>query len=354
MEGDTWAVRLEFDLLFHLRHVVENMHWDPYITAGAGVIYYGDALNSGRDDFMLCGGAGLFYHFDDEWAIRMDGRGVIAGTDTEVNWLFSGGVNWRWGTSLPVVYEVQGGEIDSDGDGLFDAFEVELGTDPYDPDTDDDGLLDGEEVNNIHTDPLNPDTDWDALKDGAEVLTYETDPLEPDTDNGGVMDGHEVIEDHTDPLNGADDLQLYTLNIEFDYDKADIRPIYYDELDMIVKVLLRDPGSTARVEGHADNRKKSSRPYNIRLSDRRARAIKNYLVDVGGIESARLRHKGYGFDRPIAPNDTEVNMQKNRRTEVYISPSGQVGAEDEVIEETYILEVDEEMPVDTLDQAPVK
>ena len=47
-------------------------------------------------------------------------------------------------------------------------------------------------------------------------------------------------------------------------------------------------------------------------------------MDVGGIARTRLTYKGYGFDRPVAPNDTEENMQKNRRTEIYIRPSGQV------------------------------
>ena len=113
------------------------------------------------------------------------------------------------------------------------------------------------------------------------------------------------------------------MNIEFDYDKADIRPEYYDQLDVIVKVLQRDPAATARIEGHADKRPKSSRKYNLRLSERRAKAVYDYLVDVGGIDPARLTYKGYGFDRPVAPNDTEEHMQKNRRVEVYIRPGSQ-------------------------------
>jgi hypothetical protein len=59
--------------------------------------------------------------------------------------------------------------IDSDNDGLTDAEEKALGTDPNNPDTDGDGLFDGEEVKVYKTDPLNPDTDGDGFKDGAEV-----------------------------------------------------------------------------------------------------------------------------------------------------------------------------------------
>ena len=67
-----------------------------------------------------------------------------------------------------------------------------IGTNPNDPDTDDDGLSDGAEVNTHHTDPLDPDTDGDGLKDGAEVNIHGTDPLNADTDGDGLKDGQEV------------------------------------------------------------------------------------------------------------------------------------------------------------------
>jgi len=89
---------------------------------------------------------------------------------------------------------------DSDDDGLTDGEEVLLGTDPFDPDTDDDGLTDGEEVEVYGTDPLDPDTDHDGLSDGDEVHVYGTDPLNPDTDGDGLMDGLEIALG-LDPLN---------------------------------------------------------------------------------------------------------------------------------------------------------
>ena len=58
--------------------------------------------------------------------------------------------------------------------------EADIGTDPSNPDTDSDGLSDGDEVNTYGTDPLNPDSDSDGLSDGDEVNTYGTDPLNPD------------------------------------------------------------------------------------------------------------------------------------------------------------------------------
>lgn len=324
ISNDIYAVRLGLDVLFHLRNT-KDLHFDPFLAAGAAMSIYEEDLGEGETEFAVLAGGGVFYHFNDEWAVRADIRTGIAGAETEFNTIYSAGVNYRFGAAVPPAFTVSGGEIDSDGDGLLDSEEVQIGTDPYDPDTDKDGLSDGEEVKVQNTDPLNPDSDWDGLKDGAEVLAYKTNPLDRDTDKGGVADGHEVIEDNTDPLNPADDLQLFTLNIEFDYDKAVIKPQYFDKLDVIVKVLQRDPGATARIEGHADKRKTSKHEYNVRLSERRAKAVVDYLVDVGGIDRSRLTFKGYGFTRPVAPNDTEENMQKNRRTEIYIRPSGQQG-----------------------------
>lgn len=322
LHEDVWALRLAVDGLLHLRNA-HNLHWDPYLSVGGGMMYYEEDFGNSNPELMVNAGVGLFYHFNDVWSARFDWRSAVAGADTEFNQYLFAGVNYRWGAAVKPVYSVSGGDIDSDGDGLLDSEEANIGTDPFNPDTDGDGLSDGEEVHNYKTDPLNPDTDYDGLKDGAEALVYKTNPLELDTDKGGVSDGHEVIEDSTDPLNPADDLQLFTLQIEFDYDRATLRPQYHKDLDVIIKVLHRDPGATARIEGHADKRPKSQHAYNMRLSERRARAVLDYIANAGGIDRSRLTAVGYGFTRPLAPNDTEENMQKNRRTEIYIRPSGQ-------------------------------
>lgn len=88
---------------------------------------------------------------------------------------------------------------DSDNDGLSDAQEQALGTDPDNPDTDGDGLLDGPEVLEHGCDPLRRDTDSDFLNDWDEVNVYRTDCNNPDTDGDGIPDGQEVIQG-TDPL----------------------------------------------------------------------------------------------------------------------------------------------------------
>lgn len=324
LEDDTWALRLGVDVLLHLR-ALENRRLDPFLRLGPSVTFLGDDVQNGKTQLGLGAGAGMFYHFNDSWALRGDLVATVQGENTEFTGLLELGVSYRFGAEKIVapqfLVDAGPGDVDSDGDGLFDKDEAVIGTDPFNPDTDGDGLSDGDEHFKIKTDPLNPDSDFDGLKDGAEVLTYKTNPLDIDTDKGGVSDGHEVIEDGTNPLDPADDLQKFSLLIEFDYDKSFIRPQYFTDLEPVIKVLKRDPGATVRVEGHADKRKRSTREYNQRLSERRANAVKDYLVQNSGISPDNVTAVGYGFDRPVAPNDTEENMQKNRRTDIYIKKS---------------------------------
>ncbi len=103
----------------------------------------------------------------------------------------------RGGTSVGTVTVIVG--ADDDMDGLTNVREIDLGTDPRDPDTDDDGLLDGIEVDVGQTNPLSDDTDDDGLMDGVEdadhngiVAATETSPLLPDTDGDGIQDGTEL------------------------------------------------------------------------------------------------------------------------------------------------------------------
>ena len=321
LDGSTSALRLSLEALLHLR-ALENRRIDPFLFAGPSITLFGDDVENGKTQAGVFGGAGVFYHFNDSWALRVDAGVGVQGKNSETPTVVEVGVTYRFGAEKFVppefVVDAGPGDVDSDGDGLFDKDEAAIGTDPYNPDTDGDGLSDGDEVFKYKSDPLNPDSDFDGLKDGAEVLTYKTDPLDIDTDKGGVSDGHEVIEDGTNPLDPQDDLQKFTLLIEFDYDKSFIRPQYYADLEPVVKVLRRDPGATVRVEGHADKRKRSTREYNQKLSERRAAAVAEYLIEKSGIKADQVTAVGYGFDRPVVLNDTEENMQKNRRTDIYI------------------------------------
>lgn len=95
---------------------------------------------------------------------------------------------------------IQDNTNDTDDDGLLDVDEISTyHTDPNNADSDGDGIGDGDEVNVYGTDPNNPDSDGDTLPDGQEVYTCGTDPLNADTDGDGASDGHEVAVG-SDPL----------------------------------------------------------------------------------------------------------------------------------------------------------
>ena len=101
-----------------------------------------------------------------------------------------------------------GAGLDDDGDLLSNGEEWDLGTDPNDPDTDDDGLSDFAEVgfepgSGTGTDPLDADSDDDRLSDGFEVREFGTDPLKWDSDGDGYGDGDELEVHQTDALDPA-------------------------------------------------------------------------------------------------------------------------------------------------------
>ncbi|RNC65842.1 MAG: outer membrane beta-barrel domain-containing protein [Desulfuromonadales bacterium] len=114
------------------------------------------------------------------------------------------------------------------------------------------------------------------------------------------------------------DLMKYCidLKIEFDIDKSEIRPQYQDEVKKVADFMKKYPTTTAVIEGHTDS--VGDDAYNMKLSQSRAEAVVNSLVDNFGIDRSRLSAKGYGETRPIADNATEAGKQKNRRIEAVI------------------------------------
>ena len=115
---------------------------------------------------------------------------------------------------IGLIFVNGSGASDKDGDGLTKSTEKEIGTDPNNPDTDGDGLNDGEEFKTFFTAPLNPDTDGDGLKDGEEVRSYKTDPVKADTDADELSDGDEISTYNTDPLNRDTDQDKLTDGVE--------------------------------------------------------------------------------------------------------------------------------------------
>lgn len=106
-------------------------------------------------------------------------------------------------------------------------------------------------------------------------------------------------------------------NVFFDVNKAELRPESRTELDKLVSFLLKNPNLKIELGGHTDNT--GDKKANQILSENRARAVQEYLVNTGKIGSSRLSYKGYGDTRPKVPNDTPENKAKNRRTEFKVT-----------------------------------
>ncbi|MBX3645834.1 MAG: OmpA family protein [Rubrivivax sp.] len=103
--------------------------------------------------------------------------------------------------------------------------------------------------------------------------------------------------------------------INFDFDSAVIKPEYAGILDGAVQALEGNPSVHVVIEGHTDSR--GAEAYNQKLSERRANAVKEYLVSKG-IEKNRVYTEGKSFKQPIASNSTAEGRAKNRRTEIEV------------------------------------
>jgi outer membrane protein OmpA-like peptidoglycan-associated protein len=217
-------------------------------------------------------------------------------------------------------------KADSDGDGLSDGDEVlKYKTDPLKADSDGDGLSDGDEVLKYKTDPLKADSDGDGLTDGQEVLKYKTNPLKADTDGGTVSDGQEV-KNGTNPLDPKDDVpkkeefkvevgkSIALEGVTFATGKATLTPESEVTLEKAYNTLYQNPEVVVEIQGHTDN--VGTRVTNMKLSDARAASVKAWFV-AKGIAAERITTKGYGPDKPVAPNTTKEGKAKNRRIEFF-------------------------------------
>lgn len=105
-------------------------------------------------------------------------------------------------------------------------------------------------------------------------------------------------------------------NIFFDFDKATLRRESTSELERLQKLLTEAPALRLEISGHTDNVGQAA--YNKDLSQRRAKAVVDYLVSKG-TDKARLTFAGYGDAQPVAPNATKAGRQLNRRTEFKVT-----------------------------------
>lgn len=107
--------------------------------------------------------------------------------------------------------------------------------------------------------------------------------------------------------------RIAVYGILFDTDKADLKPEATKPLGEIVKLMLQYPDLSIEIQGHTDDQ--GTAEHNLDLSRRRADTVRRYIL-LFGVDETRLVSEGYGFTRPVAPNDSEEGRAKNRRVEL--------------------------------------
>jgi OOP family OmpA-OmpF porin len=148
--------------------------------------------------------------------------------------------------------------------------------------------------------PVAPKPDLDSDGDGVPDSRDKC----PDTPKGIKVDSNGC------PIKIEEKISI-TLLIEFDFDKAVVKPVYHNPIEKLANFLKAYPDKNVELEGHTDSIGPDD--YNMKLSKRRAESVKKYLVEKFGITGSRIGTIGYGESAPVASNDTEDGRQKNRR-----------------------------------------
>ncbi|QNM85217.1 OmpA family protein [Polaribacter pectinis] len=348
-----WAV--DAVVKYDLNNLIGDTSWfDPFVYLGGG---YTSVDSKGEG--MLNGGVGFNTWFNDNLGLSFQ-------TGTKKG--FSDNVKSHYQSSLGLV--IKFGGKDTDGDGVYDKDDAcpdVAGLKEFNgcPDADGDGIKDSDDAcpNVAGLAAMNgcpdadgdgvadkddmcpnskgtkankgcPDTDGDGVVDKDDKCASVAGPAAnggcpwPDTDGDGVLDKDDKCVSVAGPAsnNGcpeptitkeATDVIAFTAkSILFNSGRASFKPGVSKQLDAIVSVMNKYPKATFAIGGHTD----SSGPAanNLRLSEKRAIAVRDYLVRKG-VDATRLEAKGFGEGFPVDSNKTRAGMANNRRVEIKVT-----------------------------------
>ena len=253
-------------------------------------------------------------------------------------------------TPAGVKVDASGCSIDKDGDGVADDLDkcpntpagVKVDATGCALDSDGDGVAD-----DIDKCPNTPsgvkvdatgcamDTDGDGVADymdkcpGTPAAAYgkvDINGCPLDTDGDGIADYLDncpniagSASNHGCPEVKQEVKALFRKalqGIQFETGKSDIKPFSYPLLNQIANALIINPTYLIEVQGHTDN--VGGYDYNIDLSNRRAASVRLYLVDKG-VTQERITSQGYGYNKPVASNNTRAGKAMNRRVEFVVT-----------------------------------
>ncbi|HMT29462.1 MAG TPA: DUF5723 family protein, partial [Bacteroidia bacterium] len=221
---------------------------------------------------------------------------------------------------------------DGDSDGIIDSKDecpTTAGLPQFNgcPDTDGDGIKDAEDecpsIAGILLYKGCPDTDGDSIPDPVDDCPttkglpkddcpYDVGPISNKgcpvklTQAPAVTVPAKLTEEEQEVINKV------FANLEFETGKAIIKESSFASLDALALLMNKRPSFQLNIDGHTDNT--GSAALNKTLSKKRADAAKDYLVGKG-VVADRIKTKGYGKDKPVAPNTTAEGRAKNRRVE---------------------------------------
>lgn len=355
-----------------LLHIFPDNRLVPYIAAG----YSGMSLDDDNGNSLTRGmfdyGPGVKYFISDAWALRGDFRHLVFKANdydtndkrTHSNYEYTLGLMYSFGApkaapvAAPVVAPAPApvpepapapapapvvtpppAPADADKDGVIDSLDncpgtpagVQVDQNGCPLDADKDGIADyldkcpgtpaGVQVDQNGC-PL--DSDKDGVADYLDKcpgtpagVKVDQDGCPLDTDGDGVADYLDKCPDTAKgtrvKADGCPELETLSmsLNIQFATGRNEIQARYADEIRKVADYMKKYPSVKGVIEGHTDN--VGSAAANLKLSQRRADAVRDYLVKKFGIAAERLSAKGYGMTRPVADNGTPEGKQQNRR-----------------------------------------
>lgn len=148
---------------------------------------------------------------------------------------------------------------------------------------------------------------------------------DPDSDGDGVPDSRDRCANTPRNLavdaNGCPILEeaqrRQDLLVNFDFDQSVVKPEFYDEIETFAEFMETYSNTTVVIEGHTDS--DGTNEYNQGLSERRANAVRERLINEHDIPASRLTAVGFGEERPAVTNDSSANKARNRRIEADVS-----------------------------------